>query len=76
MPTPKELTMEEKHPELFTPQTNIDRRQCERVLPMEVMNLGFPRTGTMSKSGSSQSYFSSQCHLYPYVGGLFLTIPN
>ncbi|MCJ1399743.1 hypothetical protein MMC11_002945 [Xylographa trunciseda] len=48
MPPPKKLTMMEKHPELFTPQTNIDRREHERVVPMEVMNLGFPRTGTMS----------------------------
>jgi len=57
MPKPKELTMKEKHPELFMPQTNIDRRQCKRVVPMEVMNLGFPRTGIMCKSGGSQLYY-------------------
>ena len=56
MPNLKKLTMKEKHPELFLPQTDIDRRQCKRVVPMEVMNLGFPRTGTMCKSGSSKSY--------------------
>lgn len=50
------LTMVEKHPELFMPQTNIDRRQCKRVVPMEVMNLGFPRTGTMCKSSGSLSF--------------------
>ena len=44
MPNPEELTMKEKHPELFMPQTDIDRRQHKRVVPMEVMNLGFPRT--------------------------------
>ncbi|MCJ1433323.1 hypothetical protein MMC27_002683 [Xylographa pallens] len=48
MPNPNKPTMKEKHPELFLPETNIDRRQHERVVPMEVMNLGFPRTGTMS----------------------------
>ena len=53
MSNPKKLTMKEKHPELFMPQTNIDRRQRKRVVPMEVMNLGFPRTGTMCKSGGS-----------------------
>ena len=54
--------MKEKHPELFMPQMNIDRRQCERMVPMEVMNLGFPRTGTMCKSGGSQSY-----HVYALI---------
>ncbi len=50
MPITKKLTMEEKHPELFKPETDIDRRLCRRIVPMEVMNLGFPRTGTMCKS--------------------------
>lgn len=50
MANPKKLTMKEKHPELYMPETNIDRRRCKRVVPMEVMNLGFPRTGTMCKS--------------------------
>ena len=58
MPNPEELTMKEKHPELFMPLTDIDRRQHKRVVPMEVMNLGFPRTGTMCKSDDSQS-----CHV-------------
>src|SRR5436190_10532857 len=53
MSTSKKLTTKEKHPELFMPQTNIVRRGCKRVVPMEVMNLGFPRTGTMCKSGVS-----------------------
>ena len=55
MPNPNKLTMKAKHPELFMPQTDIDRRQCERVVPIEVMNLGFPRTGTMCKSSRSES---------------------
>lgn len=27
---------------------NIDRRKCQRVVPMEVLSLGYSRTGTMS----------------------------
>ena len=50
MPNPQALTMREKHPELFLPPVNMDRRQRTRLVPMEVMNLGFPRTGTMCKS--------------------------
>ena len=45
--------MKEKHPELYMPQTNIDRRQTTRMVSMQVMNLGFPRTGTMCKSVGS-----------------------
>ena len=66
MQTQKKLSMKEKHPELFLPQTNIDRRQQKRVVPMEVMNLGFPRTGTMCKSANilacaSTPSFLNQC---------------
>lgn len=32
-------------PELFV-DTNIDRRKCERVVPLKVIVLGMPRTGT------------------------------
>ncbi|KAI3529553.1 hypothetical protein CSPX01_15451 [Colletotrichum filicis] len=38
----------EKHPELFKPDLNIDRRQCERVVPLEVLALGMSKTGTSS----------------------------
>lgn len=29
---------------------NIDRRKCRRVVPMEVLSLGYSRTGTMCKN--------------------------
>lgn len=38
--TPKPIT------DIFTPDTDIDRRQCERVVPMRVLALGLGRTGT------------------------------
>ncbi|KAF4980004.1 hypothetical protein FZEAL_3866 [Fusarium zealandicum] len=41
-------TPEEKHPELFRPDLNIDRRKCTRTVPMEVLALGMSRTGTSS----------------------------
>ncbi|CAF9937178.1 hypothetical protein IMSHALPRED_011046 [Imshaugia aleurites] len=40
-------TIKERHPELFKPDLQIDRQSGIRTVPMEVMNLGFPRTGTM-----------------------------
>jgi hypothetical protein len=36
-----------KHPECFG-EANIDRRKCTRVVPMQVLSLGFARTGTAS----------------------------
>ena len=44
----KEPTMSserERFPELFV-EGNIDRRKCERVVPMKVLVLGFMRTGS------------------------------
>ncbi|KAF2144704.1 uncharacterized protein K452DRAFT_266752 [Aplosporella prunicola CBS 121167] len=40
--TPKPIT------DLFTHDTDIDRRQCRRTVPMRVMCLGLGRTGTAS----------------------------
>ncbi|KAK8162914.1 P-loop containing nucleoside triphosphate hydrolase protein [Phyllosticta citrichinensis] len=40
--TPKPLT------DVFTHDTDIDRRQCKRVVPMKVLCLGLGRTGTAS----------------------------
>lgn len=41
--TPKPST------DIFTPyQTDIDRRQCKRIVPMKVLALGLGRTGTAS----------------------------
>ena len=38
--TPKPVT------DIFTADTDIDRRQCKRVVPMRVLALGLGRTGT------------------------------
>lgn len=38
-------TEEERLPELFF-NTNIDRRTCRRVVPLKVIVVGMPRTGT------------------------------
>lgn len=38
--TPKPIT------DIFTADTDIDRRQCKRVVPMKVLALGLGRTGT------------------------------
>ena len=38
-------TERERFPELFV-ESNIDRRKCERVVPMKVLVLGFMRTGS------------------------------
>ncbi|KEQ89814.1 hypothetical protein D6C84_05362 [Aureobasidium pullulans] len=40
--TPKPIT------DIFTADTDIDRRKCERVVPMRVLALGLGRTGTAS----------------------------
>ena len=37
--------MQEKHPELFT-TSDLDPRKRDRVVPMKVLSLGMPRTGT------------------------------
>ncbi|MCJ1387155.1 hypothetical protein MMC17_010288 [Xylographa soralifera] len=38
-----------RQPALYAPKTNIDRRVSKgRTIPMGVLNLGMPRTGTMS----------------------------
>lgn len=41
----KAMTEEERFPELFV-NTNIDRRTCQRVVPLKVIVIGMPRTGT------------------------------
>ncbi|KAG9558176.1 hypothetical protein KCU61_g2847, partial [Aureobasidium melanogenum] len=47
MATKKNLSLKEKYPEIYA-QTNIDRTEHQRVVPMEVLSLGLGRTGTMS----------------------------
>ena len=44
--------LEDKHPELFQSDAKIDRRSCKRVIPMQVLSLGFSRTGTACKLAS------------------------
>ena len=38
--TPRPIT------DIFTNDTDIDRRQCKRTVPMRVLALGLGRTGT------------------------------
>jgi hypothetical protein len=33
-------------PKMFPGDLNIDRRKCQRTVPMQVLNLGVSRTGT------------------------------
>ena len=44
------LTDQERFPELFAVNHRIDRRQCNRVVPMKVLVLGMCRTGTFCMS--------------------------
>ncbi|RVX70421.1 hypothetical protein B0A52_05920 [Exophiala mesophila] len=37
---------------LLQPDQNIDRRKCVRKVPMEVLSLGAPRTGTLSMASA------------------------
>jgi hypothetical protein len=43
--TPKPIT------DIFTADTDIDRRKCLRVVPMRVLALGLGRTGTTCRLG-------------------------
>ncbi len=38
--------MQEKHPELFDDTMDVDPRKRKRILPLKVLSLGMPRTGT------------------------------
>ncbi|KAI1658732.1 hypothetical protein F4813DRAFT_395613 [Daldinia decipiens] len=61
--TPKPLT------DIFTSDTDIDRRQCTRTVPMKVLILGCGRTGTMSiraamkKLGYVDTYHMMNCSI-------------
>ncbi|KAI8275888.1 hypothetical protein K4K56_001233 [Colletotrichum sp. SAR 10_98] len=43
-------TVEERHPELFRPVSTESPRGKKRTVPMQVLCLGFPRTGTSCKA--------------------------
>lgn len=40
------MTLREKHPELYVSASQIDPGNRTRVVPMEVLCLGYMRTGT------------------------------
>lgn len=42
-----QLIVEQRSPKLFKTDKSNDRQHGTRTVPMEVINLGFPRTGTM-----------------------------
>jgi len=43
---PRSITRQEKHPELFARDSYTDPRTRKRKAPMEVLCLGYVRTGT------------------------------
>ncbi|KAG6988577.1 hypothetical protein G7Y79_00070g096760 [Physcia stellaris] len=45
---PRSITLAERHPELFAQDQYIDPRSQKRLIPMEVLCLGYMRTGTAS----------------------------
>jgi hypothetical protein len=47
-PTERRKSLKEKYPEIYA-QTNINRKDCVRKVPMEILSLGMGRTGTMCK---------------------------
>ena len=52
----RSLTRQEKHPELFASDLYTDPRSRKREIPMEVLCLGYMRTGSASKSYSYLSH--------------------
>ena len=40
----------QRFPELYKPMVEEDPRERQRTVPMEVLVLGYPRTGTSCKS--------------------------
>ena len=47
---PRSITCQEKHPELFAQDLHTDPQSRKRKVPMEVLCLGYMRTGTACKS--------------------------
>jgi hypothetical protein len=66
----KKKSLREKYPEIYA-QTNIDRKDCVRVVPMEVLSLGMGRTGTMCEF--SLSLYST---LYSFSSFSFFLPPD
>lgn len=58
-----------KHPDVFK-ETQIDRRQCHRVVPMEVLSLGMSRTGTASMHGALSILGYPTYHGFHFIGNV------
>lgn len=50
---PLSITLQEKHPELFVRDFYVDPRSRKREVPMEVLCLGYMRTGTACESAKN-----------------------
>ena len=48
MATPADFDRIGNYALIYNPQQNIDRSQHQRTVPMEVLSLGYSRTGTLS----------------------------
>ena len=53
--------MRTRYPELFLPDRKLDRRQCDRVVPMQVLHFGFMRTGLTCEPRFSSRISSIYC---------------
>ncbi|KAJ7435444.1 hypothetical protein B0H11DRAFT_2113750 [Mycena galericulata] len=60
MDDPKSI--QERHPEMFVRDANIDRHACRRVVPMEVLSLGMSRTGTASMKAALEILGYKDCY--------------
>ena len=49
--------------DVFTDDTNIDRRKCHRTVPMKVLALGVGRTGTACKCARTPNRLQLRCEL-------------
>jgi len=49
--------------EMFSGDKNIDRQKCKRIVPLEVLNLSMPRTGTMCMYSRIDALISLKLHL-------------
>lgn len=57
----KKLSSRERFPRYFIEQ-DIDRRKCERVVPMKVLVIGMLRTGTLSMQAALEDLGFGPCH--------------
>ncbi|KAJ7606810.1 P-loop containing nucleoside triphosphate hydrolase protein [Roridomyces roridus] len=57
-----ENSLRARYPDLYVKDANIDRHTCRRVVPMEVLSLGMPRTGTTSLKAALQILGYNECY--------------